>query len=285
MDLIKIGAYIAEKRRTLGMTQVELARQLGMSDKSVSKWERGICLPDVSIYIQLCEILGISINEFIAGEDLDSDKIIQQSEKNIIDVASEGKKKYSKMQSIIIFLAVLYFVLACWVALAQPYTRGNYIDVLEKDSQEMLIAESVNEEESIFGYKYYIENKCEKITFSIFEYVEDEFVFNHHVVAIDRDFYTGRSGTLVVLPDLEENKIKIKMITSNGIEPTEIPIDEIFENYSQVQENHRPIKITNDISRTSDINKGEQIGLVRITCEAEDESHPQHSYLLSVKFE
>lgn len=285
MDLIKIGAYIAEKRRTLGMTQVELARQLGMSDKSVSKWERGICLPDVSIYIQLCEILGISINEFIAGEDLDSDQIIQQSEKNIIDVASEGKKKYSKMQSIIIFLAVLYFVLACCVALAQPYTRGNYIDVLEKDSQEMLIAEAVNEEESVLGYKYYIENKCEKITFSIFEYVEDKFVFNHHVVAIDRDFYTGRSGTLVVLPDLEENKIKIKMITSNGIEPTEIPIDEIFENYSQVQENHRPIKITNDISRTSDINKGEQIGLVRITCEAEDEFHPQHAYLLSVKFE
>lgn len=87
MDLIKIGAYIAEKRRALGITQVELARQLGMSDKSVSKWERGICLPDVSIYIQLCEILGISINEFIAGEDLESDKIIQQSEKNIIDVA------------------------------------------------------------------------------------------------------------------------------------------------------------------------------------------------------
>lgn len=57
MDLIKIGAYIAEKRRALGITQVELARQLGMSDKSVSKWERGICLPDVSIYIQLLRFL------------------------------------------------------------------------------------------------------------------------------------------------------------------------------------------------------------------------------------
>lgn len=42
MDLIKIGAYIAEKRRAQGLTQVELARQLGMSDKSVSKWERGV---------------------------------------------------------------------------------------------------------------------------------------------------------------------------------------------------------------------------------------------------
>lgn len=285
MDLIKIGAYIAEKRRALGITQVELARQLGMSDKSVSKWERGICLPDVSVYIQLCEILGISINEFIAGEDLDSDKIIQQSEKNIIDVTEAGKKKNNKMQKIIIFLAILYFISACWIALAQPYTRGNYIDTLEKDSQEMLVAEAVNEEDSIFGYRYYVENKCEKISFSVLEYVGEEFVANHYALAIDRDLYTGRSGTLVVLPDLEENKIKIKMITEKGTEPTEIPIDEIFEDYEQVLENHRPIKITNDIARTSDINKGEQIGLVRISCEAEDGSHPQHSYLLSVKFE
>lgn len=64
MDLIKIGTYIAGKRKTLGMTQKQLAEQLGMSDKSVSKWERGICLPDVALYAELCQILGISINEF-----------------------------------------------------------------------------------------------------------------------------------------------------------------------------------------------------------------------------
>ena len=69
MDLIKIGKYIAEKRKALGLTQKQLAEQLGMSDKSVSKWERGICLPDVSVYMELCGILGISMNEFLAGED------------------------------------------------------------------------------------------------------------------------------------------------------------------------------------------------------------------------
>ena len=55
MDLIKIGKYIAEKRKALGLTQKQLAEQLGMSDKSVSKWERGICLPDVSVYMELCQ--------------------------------------------------------------------------------------------------------------------------------------------------------------------------------------------------------------------------------------
>ena len=68
MDLIKIGKYIAEKRKALGLTQKQLAEKLNMSDKSVSKWERGICLPDVSIYMELCSILRISINEFLAGE-------------------------------------------------------------------------------------------------------------------------------------------------------------------------------------------------------------------------
>ena len=70
MDQVKIGNYIAEKRRDLGMTQMQLAEKLGMSDKSVSKWERGVCLPDVSVYESLCKNLGISINEFLAGEDL-----------------------------------------------------------------------------------------------------------------------------------------------------------------------------------------------------------------------
>lgn len=57
MDLIKIGKYIAGKRKNQGMTQKQLAEKLGMSDKSVSKWERGVCLPDVSVYSDLCLIL------------------------------------------------------------------------------------------------------------------------------------------------------------------------------------------------------------------------------------
>ncbi len=80
MDLIKIGKYIAGKRKFLGMTQKQLAEKLGMSDKSVSKWERGVCLPDVSVYKELCSILGISLNEFLAGEDIAQENMIQKSE-------------------------------------------------------------------------------------------------------------------------------------------------------------------------------------------------------------
>lgn len=62
MDTAKIGRYIAEKRKRARLTQRQLADKLGKSDKSVSKWERGICLPDVSVYMELCEILEISVN-------------------------------------------------------------------------------------------------------------------------------------------------------------------------------------------------------------------------------
>ena len=59
MDLVKIGKYIAGKRKDLGMTQKQLAEKLGMSDKSVSKWERGVCLPDVSVYSELLSLIHI----------------------------------------------------------------------------------------------------------------------------------------------------------------------------------------------------------------------------------
>ena len=61
MDLIRIGQYIAGKRKALGLTQKQLAEKLGVSDKSVSKWERGVCLPDVSLYTELCAALGMTL--------------------------------------------------------------------------------------------------------------------------------------------------------------------------------------------------------------------------------
>lgn len=111
MDLIKIGKYIASKRKALGLTQVQLAEKLGMSDKSVSKWERGICLPDVSVYMELCQILGISLNEFIAGEDLQQENVIAQSEENLLRITKDGQLKKRR-------LWILIGVLTCLLAAA-----------------------------------------------------------------------------------------------------------------------------------------------------------------------
>ena len=107
MDLIKIGKYISEKRKALGMTQKQLAEKLDMSDKSVSKWERGVCLPDVSIYSELCSALGISVNEFLAGEDIERENLAQKSEENLFGVAIRSKRKQRQLKSIICALIIV----------------------------------------------------------------------------------------------------------------------------------------------------------------------------------
>ena len=70
MDLIKIGKYIASKRKALGLTQAQLAEKLGMSSKSVSKWERGRGFPDISLIETLAETLQVSVPELLSGEQI-----------------------------------------------------------------------------------------------------------------------------------------------------------------------------------------------------------------------
>ena len=65
MDQIKIGRFIAERRKKASLTQMQLAEKIGITDKAISKWERGVAMPDTSIMLKLCDILGISVNELL----------------------------------------------------------------------------------------------------------------------------------------------------------------------------------------------------------------------------
>lgn len=70
MNQIKIGKFIAECRKDKNLTQEQLAEMLNTTNKSISKWENGNCLPDSSLYQPLCNILGITINELFAGKKI-----------------------------------------------------------------------------------------------------------------------------------------------------------------------------------------------------------------------
>lgn len=102
MDNVKIGKLIAECRKIKKMTQKELADKLGVTDKSVSKWERGVCLPDVSLYMELCNILEISLNEFFLGERIEDNDFKKKADENLLKVIEnssfslEEKIKYYK---------------------------------------------------------------------------------------------------------------------------------------------------------------------------------------------
>ena len=83
MDQEKIGKFIANLRKEKRLTQEQLAEKLGVTDKSVSRWENGKCLPDVSLYKDLCNILGITLNEFFAGEKIKEEKFKEQADNNL----------------------------------------------------------------------------------------------------------------------------------------------------------------------------------------------------------
>ena len=93
MDQLKIGKFIAECRKQKGLTQIQLAEKLSITDKAVSKWERGVAMPDTSIMLELCDILSISVNELLSGEKIDMENNSQKNEQLLLDMANELEKK------------------------------------------------------------------------------------------------------------------------------------------------------------------------------------------------
>ena len=93
MNQIKIGKFIAECRKRVNLTQMQLAEKLGITDKAVSKWERGIAMPDTSIMLKLCEILCISVNELLSGEKINMENNDQKNEQILLDMAKELERK------------------------------------------------------------------------------------------------------------------------------------------------------------------------------------------------
>lgn len=89
MDTIKVGKFIQEKRKEKNLTQAELAEKLLITDRAVSKWECGKSLPDASIMLELCEILGISVNELLTGEEIEMTNYNEQAELNLIELKKQ----------------------------------------------------------------------------------------------------------------------------------------------------------------------------------------------------
>lgn len=120
MNQENIGKFIAEMRKECNMTQKQLAEKLGISDKTVSKWECGNGMPDLEIIIPLCQNLNITLNELLTGERLSHNNYTKNAEENIMNLLKEkkeieGKNKLAKWQgivAIVLFLAVLIFMKA-----------------------------------------------------------------------------------------------------------------------------------------------------------------------------
>ena len=89
MDQIKIGKFIAECRKKENLTQMQLAEKLNITDRAVSKWETGKAMPDTAIMLELCEILGISVNDLLCGEKIEMENKNPKNEQLLLDLSKE----------------------------------------------------------------------------------------------------------------------------------------------------------------------------------------------------
>ena len=234
MDLVKIGKYIAGKRKALGMTQKQLAEKLNMSDKSVSKWERGICLPDVSVYMELCEILGISINEFLAGEDIDAENVEKKSEDNIIQVAKDSKKKQKNLKSILAvvttFAVIMVLVLGA-VFVHKVMEPKNYITAVDRTSAEMKTAELLSGVDGAYLFNFYAKEEYKTLTIYLSEYQAGELINKSKVADLDYDgIESAKRGVIAVIPDFELFRVKLIIADDYSKCSTDFPILENVEN-------------------------------------------------------
>ena len=100
MDLRKIGKFIAKERAEKGYTQESLAEALDLSNRSISKWERGICLPDSAHMVELCKLLDISINDLFNGERIGMKDNKKVSEKNLLELMKAKEEKDKQLLSL-----------------------------------------------------------------------------------------------------------------------------------------------------------------------------------------
>lgn len=214
MDLIKIGKYIAAKRKVLDLTQKQLAEKLNMSDKSVSKWERGICLPDVTVYLELCEILGISINEFLAGEDIPKETIEQKAEENIIQITKDNKNKQKYLKKIIrlliVMLVVFIFITSIFIyqKLTQPQ---NYIEPYLEKSTEMQTANMLSSHPgNILLFHYNSKKNYDSLTMYLTQYQKGKKISDKEICTFYNNPSKGtNTGNIALVVDYEASTLKI----------------------------------------------------------------------------
>ena len=97
MDQVKIGKFIAQCRKNKNLTQFQLAEKLNITDRAISKWETGKGMPDSSIMLELCNELGISVNELLSGEVIKVENYNEKAEENLLEMAKKEEAQNKKM--------------------------------------------------------------------------------------------------------------------------------------------------------------------------------------------
>lgn len=111
MNQKMIGKFISSCRKDKGLTQIQLAEKLNITDRAVSKWETGKSLPDASIMLDLCEILGISVNELLSGERITIENYQKKADTNILEMKKQNEAVNKSARGSFCVMVILLLIL------------------------------------------------------------------------------------------------------------------------------------------------------------------------------
>ncbi len=123
MDQIKIGKFIAERRKKANLTQLQLAEKLNITDRAISKWENGKAMPDSSIMLDLCNVLSISVNDLLSGEVVTMENYNKELENKLIEMVKEKEQADKRLLSLEIFVGIVVSVILFAMVLVASFVQ------------------------------------------------------------------------------------------------------------------------------------------------------------------
>lgn len=168
MNQNRIGKFIANQRKLKNLTQEQLAEKLGITKNAVSKWERGICLMDMSLLKPLSEILDVSINEILAGEKIKKEDILSKSEENIINLTELIELRTMKYG---IIGMCLFFIILVLISMFKEISPVSLVSLIcAYNSITFLSRYKINKEQSdlVSGLLFLLATILNTINFIIF---------------------------------------------------------------------------------------------------------------------
>jgi len=121
MNQVKIGKFIAECRKNKKLTQVELAKKLNITDRAISKWETGKGMPDSGIMLDLCNELGITVNELLSGEVIEMDNYNKKAEENLLEMKKQKEEADRRLLTMEIVIGVLSMIILLSLTFVAAY--------------------------------------------------------------------------------------------------------------------------------------------------------------------
>lgn len=160
MNQEKIGKFIAKKRKEKNLTQMQFAEKLGVSDRSVSNWENGKNMPDMSLFPIISKELNITINDLMSGEIVEKKEYQQKFEENIIYTIDKKVKKENRLLKIILLtLFIIFFVLVMFVSIESIYMKSNinsYPLIQKNYYDDIHVNDNQYFERTIYSYGFYV---------------------------------------------------------------------------------------------------------------------------------